>query len=266
MMKRHQSRLLGFLCLALGVVLLVLLASLVLIQSQPHPPTPVSVAPAAPTNLTASGVVGSTAEIQLNWIQPAGTITGNHVRIYRAGCSDLLTTDAAPPSTSYLVSGLVAFSTYCFTVTANTTGGQGPPSASAEVQGGPTDLALIAVTTHSAEIRWGNPANVTDNHVYLFLQGCLSLIEDYVLTPTTYFNATNLTPSTVYCLGVTDTVRGIQSPDPSVDATTLSLNVSGNGTSIVIYTESPLDFEWLGIGLVVFAAVVALVTVCRGKK
>jgi hypothetical protein len=260
-----KRRTLGFVFLAVGIALLVLLVSLVLV-SLPPAPLPVSAAPAAPTDLTATGVVGSEAEIQLTWLQPSGVITGNHVRIYQSGCSVLLTTQALSPSTSYLVSGLTTFDTYCFTVTANTTGGQGPPSVSAEVQGGPTDLAVLAVTTTSVEIRWGNPSNVTDNHVYLFFQGCLSLIENYSLTPTTFFNATHLTPSTVYCLGVTDTVRGVQSPDPSVDATTLSINVTGNGTTVIINNESPDEFEWLGIGLVVLAAVVALVTIYRGKK
>jgi len=83
----------------------------------------------APTGLTAHGV--STSEIDLTWTNPVGTLTANTVYEYSSDCSTLLNTYVIGVAEAYAATGLSASTTYCFTVSASTSYGEGPQSASA---------------------------------------------------------------------------------------------------------------------------------------
>ena len=85
--------------------------------------------PPAPTGLTATGV--SASEIDLAWTNPSGTLTGNTVYEYSSDCSTLLNTFVIVVASTYTVTGLAGGTTYCFTVSATTNGGEGPQSAAA---------------------------------------------------------------------------------------------------------------------------------------
>jgi len=86
----------------------------------------------APSQVTATAL--SVSEINLTWMNPAGSLTDNHVYEYAADCSTLVGSfDLGKVTTSYTLTGLSKASTYCFRVSASTIGGEGPlsPTASA---------------------------------------------------------------------------------------------------------------------------------------
>jgi len=76
--------------------------------------------PAAPANLTVTGTTSSSAS--LSWTAPSGTVTGYDVD---ENGSQVATTTA----TSATITGLAASTTYTFTVIADNSAGQSPPSS-----------------------------------------------------------------------------------------------------------------------------------------
>ncbi len=93
-------------------------------------PPPTTVAPNAPTNLTATAI--SSTQINLSWTAPSGTVTGYTIR--RATNSGFTTGVVDIPTTtnSYSNINLVAASQYFYKVLASNSAGNSPYSAMTE--------------------------------------------------------------------------------------------------------------------------------------
>ena len=90
--------------------------------------------PSAPTGLTAKTV--NAGEIDLNWVNPSGSLTDSHVYVYAGFCYSFspVVHNVGSVVTSLGLTGLPPGKTFCFAVSANSTGGESALSATATNQ------------------------------------------------------------------------------------------------------------------------------------
>ncbi|MFZ0699719.1 MAG: protease pro-enzyme activation domain-containing protein [Thermoplasmata archaeon] len=97
----------------------------------------------APTLLSATAV--SAAGIDLGWTNPSGALLDNAV-YWGTSCGSLTKIDLGVVTTSYDKTGLSPSTSYCFTVSASTSGGEGPQSTSASTTTLAATTPAITVT------------------------------------------------------------------------------------------------------------------------
>ena len=183
-------------------------------------------APAAPTGVTASTEpltpphnYGETL-IDLAWTNPSGTLTDNHVYVYEQDCITLITSyDEMAVVTGATIGSLTAGTTYCFTVTASNSVGEGAQSTATSLSmnttlaTAATGLSTGTITTSSIVVDWtASPGNVTGYNITLYTgSGCTGAVLDYsALSNVTTATAATLSPSTHYSFTVNSTTAGGQ--------------------------------------------------------
>jgi hypothetical protein len=210
--------------------------------------------PATPIDLTATAVSGS--QIDLHWVNAAGTLTDNHV-YWGTSCGSLTAINIGSVVTYYNKTGLSSDTTYCFTVTAtNSTTGETPQSLSATattfatVPAAPTNLDIVNITSSTMLLRWVNPSGpLSFVNVYQFSyqttctgQGIQvsSIVENG-------YEAQGLFASTKYAFIVNASSSGGTGPNSScVTGTTLAagstvpFNVSASA-----YSVSAVQITWV---------------------
>ena len=80
--------------------------------------------PGAPTGLAVTQIGQTTAF--LNWTQPSGTLVGDNITLYTAGCAVEIDFGVFGAIQNYTLIGLTPGTSYCVTVNASTDGGAGP--------------------------------------------------------------------------------------------------------------------------------------------
>jgi len=174
--------------------------------------------PNAPTSLLA--VARNTTTALLTWTNPSGTLTDNHV--YRGTlqgltCGSKVGTDLGSVKTTDTVAGLVPSTTYCFSVSASSPGGQGANSTFVIIKTGnpsapppPTNLYVAKEGRNWAVVNWTNPAaNLTGDVAFLglYIAGACSAysrVSNATGPVFTQFNYTGLTPNENYCAAAVD--------------------------------------------------------------
>ena len=130
-----------------------------------------SAPPLAPTGLVASTEplspphnYGETL-IDLTWVNPPGTVTDNHVYVYRSDCATPVTSyDLGGPHTGATIGSLTPGTSYCFAATASNLTGEGLASAftkasiNATLPVAPTAVVVTAFSTALLSIGWTDPA------------------------------------------------------------------------------------------------------------
>ena len=173
--------------------------------------------PAAPTGLTV--VTVSTSTLGLSWTNPSGTLTDNHVYEYAgASCGGSTTShDIGSVATSYDQGGLSAGTTYSFTVSASTSGGEGAPSSCASgatfnaVPGKPTIVSAAALSDSTIKLTWTNPAgSILGDNATIYSSGCAARLNTYQLGIVTTYTFTGLSHDTAYCVTVDASTNGGQ--------------------------------------------------------
>ncbi len=218
-------------------------------SSQPFDSDP----PGAPTGLTATVV--STAQIDLSWTNPTGSLTDNILYFWvAASCSGSPSAfvDFGGVYQTYPATGLTPSATYSFEVTASSSGGQGPPSNCATATtfslSPPTGLAATVVSTAQIDLSWTNPTgSLTDNILYFWVaascSGSPSAFVDFGGVYQTY-PATGLTPSATYSFEVTASSSGGQGPPSNcATATTFSLSPP-TGLAATVVSTAQIDLSW----------------------
>ncbi len=229
--------------------------------------------PGAPTHL--SVVSASQTTITINWTNPSPVaLIVNNTIYYGPGssCTNLLSVVSAGVTQNYTVNGLTEATTYCFEVSAWSTGGQGANSAYliTGTQGvtppAPYNLTAKAGQTW-ALVTWVNPAGFTlfNNTIYLNPNTCVHTGWARVISTngvTTSWNVTGLTPSTTYCIVVTAWDNQSNFSSPLIFTTT-----GGGGLGPLPPSSTTLGTPLLIILLSLFGvAVLALIFSGRRRK
>ena len=209
--------------------------------------------PATPTSLGASAITGSTAT--MNWNSSTGATN------YKLYVNGVQTTSGA--TTSAVLNGLSANTTYAVTVTASNAGGESAPSTVVNVTtvaGAPTLVSVTLPTQSGATLTWTAVTGATSYHI--FANGSS-------LTPvgggvTTYTVSTQA-PGTFLSFTVTVTNAGgtsaqsnaiaiVTTPSTptaastSATGTTLSWNGQTAGTTWAVYNSGVLLSSGVTIG------------------
>jgi len=247
-----------------GVAVLVLVLSLSLIG------VAAAARPGAPTNL--AGTVVSTTSIHLTWTNPVGSLTGDNVTLYSAGCAGVLHTYVTTGVvTSYTVTTLTAGTSYCLTVDASTATGQGvnatPYLNLTTDPSPPTALAVTSVSTTVINLAWTAPSGPivnstvrygTTNGVWPSWQsvgGAATTIQIGSLIPgTTYYFSVeawttggNSTWTTSSVTGTTTPAGGGGSPcatDPTLPICSQQNSTSSNSTTTPLYPPNGPYFAY----------------------
>lgn len=205
------------------------------------------VAPPPPTNLSATTV--SASEIDLAWTAPdANDLIG--YRVYRNG-----NPVAEPTGTTYRDSGLQAFTTYNYTVTAlDSEGLESDPSGSAQATTldgtpptRPENLSATATGTTSIGLSWSGSADPESGVVgYRVYRNGTQVAET---AGTTYLD-TGLSPATEYEYQVSAVNgQGLESPKSS-RATATTFDATGPSTPKDLTATAAgtdrIDLEWSG--------------------
>jgi len=205
------------------------------------------VAPPPPTNLTATTV--SASEIDLAWTAPdANDLIG--YRVYRNGSPV-----AEPTGTTYRDSGLQAFTTYNYTVTARDNEGlESDPSGSAQattLDGSPPtrpeNLSATATGTTSIGLSWSGSADPESGVVgYRVYRNGTQVAE----TAGTTYLETGLSPATEYEYRVSAVNgQGLESPKSS-RASATTFDATGPSTPKDLTAAAAgtdrIDLEWSG--------------------
>jgi len=209
--------------------------------------------PSAPTGLAATPL--SATEIGLSWTNPSGSLTDNHVYIWVAdSCpgSANQAIDLGSVYTSYAADGLEPSTTYSFEVTANSSGGESPPSACADATtlppGTPTGLAAAALSVSEIGLSWTNPSGaLTDNNVYVWIGASCSGIsnEDIDLGGVyTSYAASDLNAATNYSFEVTASTAGIEGPPTACVTTTTPPPGAPSGLTATAVSPHKIDLRW----------------------
>jgi hypothetical protein len=220
-------------------------------------------APNAPTGVTAATEPLDPPHnygdnlIDLTWTNPAGTLTDNHIYVYEQDCMTLITSyDEIAVVTGATIGSLTPGTTYCFTVTASNSVGEGAQSVgttaslNTTLATAPTMLTLGTVTTTSIQFTWTiAPGNVTGNEVTLYAGGsCAGApLDQEALGNVTTATAATLTPSTTYSFTLNATTAGGTGPG--------SACLAGTTTSL----PPPPPPPPAGVGAVVEAAVLGAI-------
>lgn len=209
-----------------------------------------TIAPAAPTNLTATGITGS--GFTLSWVNNANNVT-NFTIYRRHGTSPYsLVSTAGPTITSFPVTGLTQNTTYYFKISANNHNGSnesaeimvqtlhGPPLA-------PTNLRVTGRTHNSISLAWANNADNADRLILERRTGSGSygvLVEWTNVSRTTYTDS-GLSENTQY----TYRIRAVNSAGNSEwsEVTTRTLaTIPGAPTNFraTNITSTEVTVEW----------------------
>jgi hypothetical protein len=213
--------------------------------------------PSAPTGLGVTAT--TTTTVGLAWTNPSGSLVNDTVD-YGATCgtwiAQLSTGGAA---SSFTVTGLAPFTSYCFEVGAWTAGAEGALSSSQTdttltvVPGAPTSLSASPASTSSLTLTWTNPTissgNLENNTVY-YATSCASLTSKVsVGSAVQTYTLTGLSAATTYCIRVsawTQAGEGARSnfangtTDGGVPSAPTSLAyVSASRTSITLSWTNP---------------------------
>lgn len=165
--------------------------------------------PGTPTGL---GVTATTATtVGLAWTNPGGTLVNDTV-LSGSSCGTWTSQTSTGIASSYTVTGLAPFTSYCFAVQAWNAGGVGSASGTQSVTtltvppAAPTSVASSAQTTTTVTLTWVQPSTASG-----------SLVNDTVNVGTTCgtwttrastgggvssFQVTGLTAGTTYCFAV----------------------------------------------------------------
>ncbi len=205
------------------------------------------VAPPPPTNLSATTV--SASEIDLAWTAPdANDLIG--YRVYRNGSPV-----AEPTGTSYRDSGLQAFTTYNYTVTAlDSEGLESDPSGSAQATTldgtpptRPENLSATTTGTTSIGLSWSGSADPESGVVgYRVYRDGTQVAE----TAGTSYLDTGLSPATTYEYRVSAVNgQGLESPK-SNKASATTFDATGPSTpkdlTATAAGTNRIDLEWSG--------------------
>ena len=187
--------------------------------------------PPAPSGLVSTN--RTFYSVTLSWINPAGTLTDNHVYwAPSATCASPSGVDLGSVGTSFTVGGLSGATTYCFQVTASNVIGEGGRSGPLTVTtlpdpvpAAPSSLTSIQVGTHSIALRWDQPAGGgIVNDTVSFQPVCSGSVTNLSTGgPVTTFRLTGLEGGTAYCLTVTAwNMTGPSAPSSTLGVTTSS--------------------------------------------
>jgi hypothetical protein len=166
--------------------------------------------PNPPTNLQAAPL--STSSIQLNWFDASSDETGFRIEMKTSGGVYADVGGVAANSTSSLVSGLAASTTYFFRVRASGTGGfsgySNEASATTLSGGGtpptaPSNLQAATLSSTAVQLNWlDNSNNETGFRIEVKPSGGSYADVAGVAAGSTSFMVTGLTPSTTYSFRV----------------------------------------------------------------
>ena len=210
-------------------------------------PTTMATLPAPPTALT-KVMSGTTAS--LSWTAPAGTVTG--YKVYRCAgveCTPVFVANSA--GTSYSDTGLAMGTTYTWTVTALTSGGesaQSDPTSGTTVHTPVTGLAVNYLPGEDTKlvVTWDakTPANLYS--VYRCEGLCTPASTDWLATVgggTTTFTDTGLNGNTTYSYSVTAQNEGGYSARPA-SRSGLTPPSAPTGLRVTGTTPTTLSFAW----------------------
>jgi len=194
--------------------------------------------PGVPTNLHSP--TASQHTITVAWTNPVAVNINDTVAYATPTCgSSFALASTGGATTSYQISGLVAFTNYCIKVEAWTNSGTGGFSSTVNVVSqnptppAPLHLSVTSVGTTWMTLTWSNPANYTlyNNSVYAKSTSCGPSWPIVVSTNgvASAWNLTGLTPSTLYCITVT-AWDGESNHSAPLNATTLG---SGGGGAVI---------------------------------
>lgn len=172
--------------------------------------------PTAPTHLTL--LTASRHTLTFRWVQPSGTLVNDTVAYGTTsacgGTETLVSTGG--PTTSWTLSGLLAFTTYYVRVAAWTSGGEGPYSTCVPmITQNPTppapiiNVVLTTVGNTYVDLVWANPANYSLlNNTVFYGPTCSATYSGWAhsvstVGVTTSFNVTGLTAHSSVCFAVT---------------------------------------------------------------
>jgi len=186
--------------------------------------------PSAPTGLTATAI--SVSQIDLNWTNPSGTLTANTVYEYSSACSTLVNTYVVGVVTAYATTGLKPSTTYCFKVSASTSGGAGAQSASVSSTTfngpppAPTGLTATTASDSEIDLAWtpSTGGGILAQGIYMFTGATCSVggAEIVVSGSATTYAWTGLAAGTTYSFEVFDANATGNSPvSDCASATTL---------------------------------------------
>ena len=225
-----------------------------------------ALAPASPTNLTATGSIGT---VSLSWSAPAqngAPIYGYTISIWTSGTSATIAAQIGPDSTTSTLSSLSNGVQYWFSVSASNSAGAGPTSDSATCVIGSVPSAPTALGTTAGNgfitVTWGAPTSTggisaLSYHIWRSTTGTSTLIADLGTTVRSYSD-TSVVPGTTYQYTLTaSNAKGVgPAVGPSnIVAATLpgapaTVAVNYDSTSVLISWTLP-TFDG-GIGLTGF--------------
>ncbi|SHI45688.1 reprolysin-like metallopeptidase [Flavobacterium terrae] len=198
-----------------------------------------TVAPSAPTNLTASGTTQTTTN--LSWTASTDNVGVTGYDVYR-GATVIGTT----ASTAYNVTGLTASTAYTFSVRAKDAAGNvstasntvnvttSAPVVDTTAPTAPTNLTASGTTSSSTNLSWTASTDNVGVTAYDVYQGATVI----GTTASTTYNVTGLTASTAYTFSVKakDAAGNVSASSNTVNVTTSSVSLTyctsqGNNTA-----------------------------------
>ena len=202
-------------------------------QSAGLPVTTLPNAPAAPTSLAVSANTLTQTTVTLTWATTTGATSYN---VYENGSKY----SSLVQNTSVQITGLIAGTTYSFTVSAVNAGGEGTQSAAYSVTtliGVPTGLTVSSVTQTSATLSWAAATGATSYNVYK------NGIKFSSLVTNTSAPITGLTVGTTYSFTVSAVNSGGEGAQSSaLSVTTLPAVPTAIAVSAVTQTTATLSW------------------------
>jgi streptogramin lyase len=213
---------------------------------------PATVAPAAPSNLTAAAA--STSEIDLTWSDNSSSETGFKVESSLDGTTWNLLATTAANATSYQSTGLNPATTYQYRVRATNAAGDSANSNTASattaqaVPAAPGNLTATAVSTSQINLTWSESStNATGFKVEMSQNGSTWTLLTTTAAGVTSYQVTGLNTATTYQFRVRATSAVGDSANSSVvTATTLPVPPARpNYVYATGVSTSEIDLYWL---------------------
>ena len=202
--------------------------------------------PQAPTGLVS--VTHAETSIAIAW----NTVSGaNKYHVYAGTVAGNLTLRGSPTSTSYLIEGLSANTTYYIAVSAESGAGEGNKSAAITVttnQGvkpaSPSGLTVGDITETSITVSWNNVSEVSSYNVFA---GTTSAAMTLRGNPTTTnFTITGLVANTTYYIAVSARTTSNES-DQSTPISTVTKPSAPTGLTAGTVTSDSIAVTWNSI-------------------
>jgi fibronectin type 3 domain-containing protein len=193
-------------------------------SSPPVSATTLSVAPGAPTNVTATPAPNPHLQIDLTWT-PFPTATKVFVYESQAGSDFFFRATVVAPGAAYSATNLLPSTAYCFQLVStlpdgSLSGPSAPPTCATTPDGSnaPSGVTAVADTSTTIQLQWNAVENADSYDVYRSVAG--GQFQLRILLNGTSATDDFLTPNTSYCYRVTGVFFPGTETTPSTPACT----------------------------------------------